>query len=158
MFLNVVACAYVIYDTVPPINFHKAVAYLFANEMVFLSVVSANEKAFMFAIDMKNYVLQNGRCEKAGTEWQSFPHYPENHKTIEYGNYGTKYWISYNCEPSNKHFSYVVRMNKDSDFKVEYLESGKLKLTYGHFANTKSTFFDENTDLKILERIEVQSE
>jgi hypothetical protein len=131
------------------------VAYLFANEMVYLSVVSANEKALKLAIDMKHYVLKNGQCGKAGKEWQSSSRYSENRKTIKYGIYGTKYYISYNCEPLKRDFSYIVRMNKDADFKVEYLESGKLKLTYGHFAHTKSTFFDENSDMNKLARMEI---
>lgn len=131
-------------------------AYIFANEMVFLSVVSANERALNLAVEMKEYVDKHGECKELGDEWKTYAHYPENRSTIKYGEYGTKYFISYSCTPHQKEFFYVVRMNKDSDFRIKHLNTGKLLVKYGHYANVKKAFVSNETNLRKLARMEVK--
>jgi hypothetical protein len=131
-------------------------AYFFAEQAIFLSKVSANEKALELAVSMQKYVSEHGSCELADSKWAQHDNYPDYHGTIEYGDYGTKYFVSYGCKPRDKRFYFNVRLNKDSDFRVLHTEEGQLAVEYGHFSNVKKVHVTKETDLKQLARMEIE--
>ncbi|WP_144394988.1 hypothetical protein [Pleionea sediminis] len=135
------------------------ICFYTASHIVNLSVYSANEKALQLALEMKQYVHENGTCSVEKPVWAN-EHLSKGHSSfsMRYGEYGTQYQINYQCDPENDKFSYWVRISQDESFGIEGSFDGKMEVTYGDYGNPTTVTLDDSIDISALIKMNLDLE
>jgi len=134
------------------------VCYFIASSMVKMSVYSANAKAIELAFETQRLVKDNGACTTVKPAWANPKRTYEKHFSMLYGEYGTKYSLSFDCDLEQQIYRYWVRINKDDYFKITGKFDGELEATYGNYmtANPPRILLDEGVDLSELAKMRIK--
>lgn len=74
------------------------ICFFVAQNVVQMSVYSANAKAIELALATKKQVMKTGSCSTEKPQWATNnDHFADPSYSMHYGKYGTKYNISYTC-------------------------------------------------------------
>ncbi len=132
------------------------VCYFTASYFVSQSVYSANGKALELAQEMHAFVQLNGTCDSKRPDWAEARKSDPEYIGMRYGEYGTKYTISYKCDPELEKFSYVVRINQDEDFRIVGKFDGNMDVTFGDYGAPTRVTLSDTLDLAALVKMRIR--
>ncbi|MFK7888304.1 MAG: hypothetical protein AB8G16_15700, partial [Gammaproteobacteria bacterium] len=127
------------------------VIVLVAEQVIGMSVTSANMQAIETALTLHDALSNNETCPTDLAGWRESKE--AGVLVIDAGRYGTTYRTRLSCDDKKKTFSIMVRINQDVSFWIGRSEEGRLEVTYGDYGLPTHVSITDSTDLDALAKM-----